>query len=456
MQQLPPENVPSNMTITGGPPVAPAVEPPVVNSVATPMPSPSPKRNNTSQPVASNANAGESAPNIGANEEAKKTATNTPPNAPTCAPAEPPKKTTPCANPTFFYTQNKYWGGATLNFTIYRILAVVGGLFGLDHFYLRSPTTGFAKIILNLVTFGFWFFYDILQAFTERDAIEKYGISLPWYGPAGIGGGSFVTAENQKVENASPFWFMLYTIGLFVLPFGLDYLVAGDVPGAAFKAISSLMIFGLLYTVVNVYKLLTHPERVMCEGTTRYFPWTIVPGVSSYKPDAYFANTNRGACPDFKNTESSLSGVLLGIFKGLGNIPVVGTVFKVAEGVTSAVKTATEIPTQLQAGLQAANGVLNGAAQRAAAAKMPTEEELAKQNAQRAANPTLPQQMGGGGEEPSLIPGFTLALLFIAAIFYKGRESIAQLIERGQARPPAIGTILWRKENVGDVPPPAP
>ena len=87
---------------------------------------------------------------------------------------------------------------------------------------------------------------------------------------------------------------------------------------------------------------------------------------------------------------------------------------------------------------------------------MPTEEELAMQNAQRQ---TVPDGQRGGGsaaEQASLVPGFTLALLFIAAIFYKGRESVAQLIERGVARPPAIGTILWRKENVGDVPPPAP
>jgi hypothetical protein len=120
------------------------------------------------------------------------------------------------------------------------------------------------------------------------------------------------------------------------------------------------------------------------------------------------------------------------------------------------VKTATEIPTQLQAGLAAANGALNGAAQRAAAAKMPTEEELAMQNAQRQAVPAGQRGGGSAAEQVSLIPGFTLALLFIAAIFYKGRESVAQMIERGHARPPAIGTILWRKENVGDVPPPAP
>ncbi len=371
-----------------------------------------------------------------------------PPNAPTCAPAEPPKKATPCANPMFFYTQNKYWGGATLNFTIYRILVVVGGLFGLDHFYLRSPTTGFAKILFNLITFGFWFFYDILQAFTERESIEKYGISLPWYGPAGIGGGGFVTAENPKVENANPFWFMLYTIGLFVLPFGLDYLVAGDVPGAAFKALSTLMVFGLLYTVVNIFKLLTHPERVMCEGTTRYFPWTLVPGVADYKQDAYFANTNRGSCPEFKNTESSLLGLFSGIFRGLGNIPVVGTAFKVAGTVANAVKTASELPTQVKTGLAAANSALNGAPQRAAAATI--KEELPQQ--------AQPPMKGGGSatEQASIIPGFTLALLFIAAIFYRGRETVAQMIERGQARPPPIGTILWRKENVGDVPPPAP
>lgn len=340
-------------------------------------------------------------------------------------PAEPERSDQgSCANPTFFYTQGDFWGGATLNYTVYRILSIVGGLLALDHFYLRSPTTAIAKILLNFITFGFWYFYDILQAVSERDDVEKFGISIPWYGPAGIGAGGFISDTNPKVENSSPFWFMLYSIGLFILPFGLDYLVAGDVPGAAYKAISTLMVFGIIYTFINIYKLLVHPEQVMCEGTTRYFPGSII--FDKHYKNALFSNKGAACPPD---TSSSGSGFFSGIFRGLGNLPVVGPVFKVADAVSTV---ATKLPSVMTSTLGAA------AAKKA---------------------PALPSVQGGGGqaaEQASLVPGFTLALLFITAIFYRGRETISQMIERGQARPPAIGTILWRKENVGDVPPPAP
>ncbi len=95
------------------------------------------------------------------------------------AQAQGPQTVPECADPLFAYTQGKYWGGATLNFTIYRILTVLGGLVGLDHFYLRSPTTAVAKILLNVLTFGMWFFYDIFQPFAVRESIVKYGLSMP-------------------------------------------------------------------------------------------------------------------------------------------------------------------------------------------------------------------------------------------------------------------------------------
>jgi hypothetical protein len=371
-----------------------------------------------------------------------------PPTAPPKKEEEPapqvPENSSPeqCQNPTFFYTQGAFWGGATLNYTIYRVLAVFGGLFALDHFYLRSPTTAIAKVILNFVTFGFWYFYDVMQSITERDDIEKYGISMPWYGPAGIGAGGFVTNENPKAANSSPFWFMLYSIGLFILPFGLDYLVAGDVPGAAYKAISTVMVFGIAYTFINIYKLLVHPEQVMCEGTTRYIPWSIF---GKHKRDALFTN-KLADCP--AEADSSLLGLLGGIFKGLGSVPVVGSVFKVAEGVAKMANTARTLGPQV-------TNTLTKSLQAASAARAPQAPNIPlKEGVTQVKD--VPMKGGGSAEQASLIPGFTLALLFITAIFFKGRETITEIIERGQARPPAIGTILWRKENVGDVPPPAP
>lgn len=362
---------------------------------------------------------------------------------PVPAPEQPqPTSKTSSTRPLFAYTQGTYWGGATLNYTMYRLLAVFGGLLALDHWYLRSPTTAFAKIILNVVTFGFWYFYDVFQALGERDDVERFGISLPWFGPAGIGAGGFVSDTNPSANNASPFWFILYALGLFILPFGLDYVVAGDYVGAGIKAISTLFVFGLLYTVINIYKLLAHPEKVLCEGTSRYFPWSLVPGVNAQFQDAFFANTNRTACPAEPMSESSLLGLFSGILRGLRGIPVVGAVAEAVSTVTNAARVVTEVPTRVTAGLQAASNEL---------AEAPVRAQSATLN-------ESPAQVGGGNqaEQGHFFVGFTLALLFIGAIFYRGRDIVAKVVERGIARPPAVGTILWRKENVGDVPPAPP
>jgi hypothetical protein len=140
--------------------------------------------------------------------------------------------------------------------------------------------------------------------------------------------------------------------------------------------------------------------------------------------------------------------LLGGIFKGLGSVPVVGSVFKVAEGVAKMANTARTLGPQV-------TNTLTKSLQAASAARAPQAPNIPlKEGVTQVKD--VPMKGGGSAEQASLIPGFTLALLFITAIFFKGRETITEIIERGQARPPAIGTILWRKENVGDVPPPAP
>ena len=73
------------------------------------------------------------------------------------------------------WTQIGYWNKPNLSWTIYLILAVCVGFFGIDHLYMRSPFTAFLKFIVNLMTLGFWYFYDIVNAFTEKDLVKKYG-----------------------------------------------------------------------------------------------------------------------------------------------------------------------------------------------------------------------------------------------------------------------------------------
>ena len=50
----------------------------------------------------------------------------------------------------FDYTQKAYWGGPWYPYWSLLLVSVFGGFIGLDHLYLRSPTTGICKFIVNI------------------------------------------------------------------------------------------------------------------------------------------------------------------------------------------------------------------------------------------------------------------------------------------------------------------
>ena len=98
------------------------------------------------------------------NKEAK------PPNSPQNNNSEDKKR------PIFAYTQSKAWGGPTSSFGSLAFLSIfpLTGLLGVDHLYLRSPMSALFKLIMNVITFGLWYFYDMAQILTERSLVEKY------------------------------------------------------------------------------------------------------------------------------------------------------------------------------------------------------------------------------------------------------------------------------------------
>ena len=78
----------------------------------------------------------------------------------------------------FDYTQSKFWGGPWYSYTTLRIISTLGGFFGLDHLWLRSPLSGFLKFIINILTLGLWYFYDLLQIFGEKESVMKNGLGI--------------------------------------------------------------------------------------------------------------------------------------------------------------------------------------------------------------------------------------------------------------------------------------
>jgi TM2 domain-containing membrane protein YozV len=112
-----------------------------------------------------------------------------------------------------------------LSYNVFLCLSVLGGFFGLDHLYLRSPLTFIAKFIINIFTFGTWWLYDATQAIFNRDVVRIFGLGVPGLGPKGIAAGVLANDVPDKKHMA----FFVYAMALFMGGiFGLDSFITGN------------------------------------------------------------------------------------------------------------------------------------------------------------------------------------------------------------------------------------
>jgi hypothetical protein len=126
-------------------------------------------------------------------------------------------------------------GATYLSYDVYLGLSVLGGIFALDHLYLRSPLTFIAKIIVNILTLGSWWIYDASQAVFNRDVVKIFGAGIPGIGPYGIGAGVLANDIPDKKHMS----FFVYSIALLMGGlFGLDSFVVGDKQSGFIRLIS--------------------------------------------------------------------------------------------------------------------------------------------------------------------------------------------------------------------------
>jgi hypothetical protein len=423
----------------------------------------------------------------------------------------------------YFYTQQKFWGGPTLSYTIYAILAVfpVTGFLGLDHMYMRSPGTGLTKCVFNFFSLGMWYFYDVIQAVKDKKDIYQYGVSMPLYGPSGIAAGSFIdpdAEEEEKAENkngangaatgsnaavapganasganasganasganasgangtpvvkpvnergnagitqnggaggaggaggeeegkkatGSAISFMLYSFATFFIPFGFEYLAAGDFKGFVAKFLLTFIGIGLVIGLLNIIDLISHPEKVLCKGTSR----KLMPFIADEFKEAYFI---KEGCGD--DSGKSSGGWFSGLFENLiRKVPILKDIYAITTEVASA---AGEGVKSLKQGATLVTGVASAAASLKGGAAQNQHVGIVQK-------PAI-QQLGGAAATDGFsgtILSFTLALVFIGAAFLKGKDFVEAAANRTTERPAELGKYLWRKKNVNDLPPAAP
>jgi hypothetical protein len=184
----------------------------------------------------------------------------------------------------FGYTQASYWGGPSHAYWMLIVATVFLGFFGLDHFFLRSPTTGILKLVINIFGLGLWWIYDMIQIVGDEESVRKHGLTAPLVGPLGVGAGAFLEAGQERDPSVkSPFRWLLYVLTLFLpVTFGLDMLAAGDFQGAIMKFLATviplLWPFLMLWGVVSVGRGLFMPKTLFEEGVDRVFPFSWIAG----------------------------------------------------------------------------------------------------------------------------------------------------------------------------------
>lgn len=193
------------------------------------------------------------------------------------------------------HTQGEYWGGTQLNISHIKWASILGGFFGIDHLLLRSPTTAFIKVIANIITLGYFYWYDVLQFTVEPDLVKEKGLRIPFMGDVGLGAGIFHSAGKTAAPATSPkpYLFALYCIAVLI-GFGLDFLIAGDFPGAAAKIFSIFplilffltpifWVFTLLWYVYNIIRTYIYTGSTVLSkdasnekrGIAHFFPFTL-------------------------------------------------------------------------------------------------------------------------------------------------------------------------------------
>ena len=181
----------------------------------------------------------------------------------------------------FDHTTGATWGGSQLSPSVLKALAVLGGFLGLDHLVLRSPKTALLKFLVNCISLGFWYWYDIVQVFADTDFVRTYGYSIPGVGPVGLGAGILhqeIPVGKAPPASPSPFLYLAYSL-LIAVPFGISHFIAGDYYGGAMKFFLSYVIFtfllGWIWAAYSTFMVIFNTPTLVEKGTDRMFPATL-------------------------------------------------------------------------------------------------------------------------------------------------------------------------------------
>lgn len=264
---------------------------------------------------------------------------------------------------SFEQTTGKTWGGAQISPSVLQATSLLGGFVGLDHLLLRSPQTALMKLIVNFLTLGLWYWYDVIQVFQDVDFIKEYGLTLPIKGPSGLGAGIIGDTSGPAAApkgTPSPWMFVMYMFSLLV-PFGLSNILAGDYTGGAVKFILTFFIFttffGILWSLYSIFYGVFNTKSLVTLGVDRVFPLSSI--MAPYGPSPFLVAPGVSKAEE-ELKEDSIFTKLYNMIFGVVEKPILQAVVGVTEPVVeTAQKIKNTAVSDLKEGAQQTGGAMN-------------------------------------------------------------------------------------------------
>jgi hypothetical protein len=190
---------------------------------------------------------------------------------------------------------------------LYRLLATfpLTGFAGIDHMAIGSQFTGFAKLFINVITLGSWYFYDIVQVYNIKNLRDK-GLKIPFLETGSIGKGRIDDIPSKELKSNEKNWLYL----LFTLAFGLLYFIttfflskSTDTFAKGFRYFSGfLLLASVALGIFTIFSFTTNKKQLL---TTPTYPANPSDPISSLYTTAGI--TNQAAIPSRLLTGGSLS-----------------------------------------------------------------------------------------------------------------------------------------------------
>ena len=188
------------------------------------------------------------------------------------------------------------WGGPDRSYFTFVIISILFGFFGLDHFYLRSFGTGTQKLFINILTLGFWYWWDVVQIAADGSKIRTDGLNSPLDWVRGIGRGVFVaptikkpeptTGGQEKKEDkdlgfAAKKSYLIYSfLAIFFGWLGADKFYMGELWQGFAKLISCfnifLFLFGWLWVLWDSFHAFFFTESILQNGLSVPLPYNMM------------------------------------------------------------------------------------------------------------------------------------------------------------------------------------